>query len=240
MSVNSPADKTLRMLSSSWITQNCRVSFGLLTHRLSETCIPLKQICGISSQAWANSVLSGRQIGLRADRDIEGDAGRDAARSGDRPARRDDGDHRSRRDDSYRSRRDDDRSYRRERSPRRDSYRDRGDDRHRRDDHRSERAPRQRESRGGKTAEELDAEMDALKEEVRFIRLLCAPFLLPVLWFAFACDKQSVADTVFVLNLRRESACSLRMHCVRNGDESLILPQVIDDTMADSVITACV
>ena len=82
--------------------------------------------------------------------------------------------------------------------------------------------------------------MDALKEEVRFIRLLCAPFLLPVLWFAFACDKQSVADTVFVLNLRRESACSLRMHCVRNGDESLILPQVIDDTMADSVITACV
>jgi len=30
------------------------------------------------------------------------------------------------------------------------------------------------------------------------------------------------------------------MHCVRNGDESLILPQVIDDTMADSVITACV
>ncbi len=75
MSVNSPADKTLRMLSSSWITQNCRVSFGLSTHRLSETCIPLKQICGISSQAWANSVLSGRQIGLRADRDIEGDAG---------------------------------------------------------------------------------------------------------------------------------------------------------------------
>lgn len=113
-----------------------------------------------------NSDLQGRQIGLRADRDIEGDAGRDAARSGDRPARRDDGDHRSRRDDSYRSsRRDDDRSYRRERSPRRDSYRDRGDDRHRRDDHRSERAPRQRESRSGKTAEDLDAEMDALKEE---------------------------------------------------------------------------
>jgi len=193
----------LRMPLSSWITQTCRVSFGLLTHRLSETCIPLKQASSISSQAWPNSVLSGRQIGLRADRDIEGDAGRDAARSGDRPARRDDGDHRSRRDDSYRSsRRDDDRSYRRERSPRRDSYRDRGDDRHRRDDHRSERAPRQRESRSGKTAEELDAEMDALKEEVRFIRLPCARFLLPLLWSAFACGKQFVADTVFVLKWR--------------------------------------
>ena len=169
---------------SSWITQTCRVSFGLFIHRLS--CVPLKQICGITSQAWANSALSGRQIGLRADRDIEGDAGRDAARSGDRPARRDDGDHRSRRDDSYRSsRRDDDRSYRHERSPRRDSYRDRGDDRHRRDDHRSERAPRQRESRSGKTAEDLDAEMDALKEEVRFIRFICAWSLPPLMWSAF-------------------------------------------------------
>ena len=208
----------LRMPLSSWITQTCRVSFGLLTHRLSETCIPLKQASSISSQAWANSFLSGRQIGLRADRDIEGDAGRDAARSGDRPARRDDGDHRSRRDDSYRSsRRDDDRSHRRERSPRRDSYRDRGDDRHRRDDHRSERAPRQRESRGGKTAEELDAEMDALKEEVRFIRFLCAWSLLPLVCSAFPCDKQFIADTVFDAEVEVGRTCSLRTQCVSYG-----------------------
>ena len=107
---------------------------------------------------------TGRQIGLRADRDIDGQSSRD-----DRSGRRDT-DYRSRRDESYRSSRDDGRSERRDRSPGRGD-RDRGHDRHRRDydhrdDRRDDREPRRRESRGGKSAEELDAEMDMLKQQV--------------------------------------------------------------------------
>ncbi|KAL3143343.1 hypothetical protein ABBQ38_002178 [Trebouxia sp. C0009 RCD-2024] len=106
------------------------------------------------------SELQGRTIGLRADRDADGDAGRDATRRSDR---RDDSSYRSRRDDTRR--RDDDRSYsRRDRSPRREPYRDQHDDRHRQDDNRGDRA-RPHESRGGKGVEELDAEMDDLKEQ---------------------------------------------------------------------------
>lgn len=106
-------------------------------------------------------------IGLRADRDAGGDAGRDQPRRSDRrDDRRDDSGYRSRRDDTRR--RDDDRSYsRRDRSPRREPYKDQHDDRHRQDDSRSGRA---REPRGGKGVEELDAEMDDLKEQV------CQPY----------------------------------------------------------------
>ena len=107
------------------------------------------------------AVCAGRMIGLRADRDADGDAGRDSNRRSDR---RDDSSYRTRRDDTRR--RDDDRSYsRRDRSPRRDSYRDQHDDRHRQDDNRGDRA-RPHESKGGKGVEELDAEMDDLKEQV--------------------------------------------------------------------------
>ena len=177
------ASKMLRMLLNSWTTQICKVCQSQLTFLATHSlpCLPVAEHACIT-------VCTGRQIGLRGDRDAEGDAGRDAARGGDRggdrPSRRDDDDYRSsRRDDSYRSRRDDDRSQRRERSPRRDrdSYRDRGDDRQRRDDHRSDRAPRQKESRGGKTAEELDAEMDVYKEEVSHIQTFLASLLFQVM-----------------------------------------------------------
>lgn len=155
--------------------QHCKVSAAGIntTEKALSRCLQLP----------TGHCCAGRQIGLRADRDADGHSSRDDRSRDDRSSRRDT-DYRSRRDDSYRSSRDD-RGDRRDRSPGRGEYsRDRGQDRHRSDrDQRDDREPRRREARSGKSAEELDAEMDALKQQVNCCLSSIVLGVAPCSWY---------------------------------------------------------